>query len=1277
MANEKLVRIKNRFDKTENWSKTNPILQMGEIGIAYDFVNVSTPGSPSVPKVKIGTNDEWNYSKYVIGSCISDDNGADSFNNTNLKDTGGIGRANRAFGQFSHAEGRNTQAGGSVKELTYTNTAGVYTADGNYKSETSLYLYKDDKFLEYATGFSATYDSTTKKTTFTFKTKYTDSKLYFLIPNSDYTLSNNKIPLGSGAHSEGVGTIAFGDAQHVEGKYNMPDYKSEYVHIVGNGTNSTRHNAYTLDWDGNATFAGSIYTNNNHNAQHVKLTNFSLPKQIKQQSDLDNAEIGSLFYMPIRSNNSATTPITITGTSNTTLIGIKGATGVESISSYSTLDIYPGAKFTYNNITYTITNIKYSTSGWGQTSEYLIDKPLNEAINYQQVTLIDNTFTVNPGDTIMRTIGGWVKINIEYSKASNVEVVDNLTSTDTDKALSAKQGKLLNDKIINSENRLKINYSHPYQSNSTNNSFTVGFGDTGRTFMVSSDDFVIDGITELNSSCTAIANTFSDYTISIYGGSKDMYIQSNQSIYPGTKLTIVDRTMTGDFEITAEFEVRYSYLINDENDDTKYVYNLIVDKPINNTVNKIIKDKYDDETLYVYGGHTITISHISNNYLKPKIGDIIQLTECGWVVTHNNNNTLNSTISKFSSHKISSTLSYDSTHLKIVLDEKLSVTFKNDLYYNDSYAYVMTKRGNYEIFKITNINSDLKTIIVDTTECARLIDISDYTYFCVIVKDNITGVNSAHIEGYDNMASGDFSHVEGSTNLSANIASHAEGYRTIAAGKYSHTEGERTKAVESRCHAEGSETKAIGIISHAEGLQTTAQGDYSHSQNTRTTASGNSSHAEGSETTASGFVAHAEGANTTASGDHSHTEGGQTKATGDYTHAEGMLTQATAIYSHSEGHETVASGEASHSEGYGSKSEGKYSHSEGTSTSSGIASHSEGSSSATGNFSHSEGQGTKATAESSHAEGRNNNSLGVNAHTEGYNNTVSSDASNGHAEGQSNKVMSGEGSHVEGIDNIAYGNGVHVQGKHAKTSADDNYLHVVGNGEWGKPSNAHTLDVNGNAWFKGSIKVGGTGYNDGYSVNVATQDSLDQLEGRLDDFQTSTVDVVTSEWPDIKSQCTEAINKCNDTITEMQKDLIASQVPFKVLLKNTSGFYIDNKGAEFGKSMKMNRNGSLNIAFKYHTGRDASDTSNKIIVQIYKNNTLYSSTQLDNYGNVSTSGYLSNKAIMSSYIPLEFVHGDIIIIRFAVPNSANWGTINDVIIYASELDNSAIEVTDI
>ena len=77
---------------------------------------------------------------------------------------------------------------------------------------------------------------------------------------NDYT---NNEATAQYSHAEGNGTIAAGENQHVEGKFNIEDTADKYVHIVGNGNGNTssvnyKSNAHTLDWNGNAWFQGNI-----------------------------------------------------------------------------------------------------------------------------------------------------------------------------------------------------------------------------------------------------------------------------------------------------------------------------------------------------------------------------------------------------------------------------------------------------------------------------------------------------------------------------------------------------------------------------------------------------------------------------------------------------------------------------------------------------------------------------------------------------------------------------------------------------------------------------------------------------------------------------------------------------------------------------------------------------------------------------------------------------------------------------------------------------------
>lgn len=63
---------------------------------------------------------------------------------------------------------------------------------------------------------------------------------------------------GVNSHAEGASTIASSQNQHVQGKYNIEDLNGTYAHIVGNGEDGKNSNAHTLDWQGNAWYAGKL-----------------------------------------------------------------------------------------------------------------------------------------------------------------------------------------------------------------------------------------------------------------------------------------------------------------------------------------------------------------------------------------------------------------------------------------------------------------------------------------------------------------------------------------------------------------------------------------------------------------------------------------------------------------------------------------------------------------------------------------------------------------------------------------------------------------------------------------------------------------------------------------------------------------------------------------------------------------------------------------------------------------------------------------------------------
>ena len=109
----------------------------------------------------------------------------------------------------------------------------------------------------------------------------------------------------------GLGTVAGGNEQFVHGRYNVED-NGEYAHIVGNGwvdrdesgniTEVHPRNAYTLDWNGNAWFAGNVTVGDNKD----KLVTVSeLSQVISNMDNLKYSMVSSMDELPDPSSEDA------------------------------------------------------------------------------------------------------------------------------------------------------------------------------------------------------------------------------------------------------------------------------------------------------------------------------------------------------------------------------------------------------------------------------------------------------------------------------------------------------------------------------------------------------------------------------------------------------------------------------------------------------------------------------------------------------------------------------------------------------------------------------------------------------------------------------------------------------------------------------------------------------------------------------------------------------------------------------------------------------------
>ena len=218
----------------------------------------------------LGSNGEWISVNMVSTIKTGTGTNSEKFNNDN----------NKASGNYSHAEGQNTQAGGTAAHAegyktqasSYSHSEGYLTNAQGSGSHCEGYNNNSSVNNMMAQGQGSHCEGYT--TIVSKRASHDGSHMEGYSDNSDGVTQQYAQGYGShcegwntycangttaAAHTEGRGTAAGSAYQHIEGKYNIIDTESIYQHIVGNGTeNIHRHNSHTLDWQGNAVFAGTV-----------------------------------------------------------------------------------------------------------------------------------------------------------------------------------------------------------------------------------------------------------------------------------------------------------------------------------------------------------------------------------------------------------------------------------------------------------------------------------------------------------------------------------------------------------------------------------------------------------------------------------------------------------------------------------------------------------------------------------------------------------------------------------------------------------------------------------------------------------------------------------------------------------------------------------------------------------------------------------------------------------------------------------------------------------
>ena len=163
-------------------------------------------------------------------------------------------------GRYGHAEGFNTLVTGGIG----AHAEGALTLASGDSSHAEGYTTTASGGQSHAEGYTTTASGNQShaegyKTTASGSYSHAEGESTTASNDGSHAEGNKTIASGRYSHAEGSSTIASSDYQHVQGHCNVEDSSGIYAHIVGNGANlSSRSNAHTLDWSGNAWFAGTV-----------------------------------------------------------------------------------------------------------------------------------------------------------------------------------------------------------------------------------------------------------------------------------------------------------------------------------------------------------------------------------------------------------------------------------------------------------------------------------------------------------------------------------------------------------------------------------------------------------------------------------------------------------------------------------------------------------------------------------------------------------------------------------------------------------------------------------------------------------------------------------------------------------------------------------------------------------------------------------------------------------------------------------------------------------
>lgn len=571
---------------------------------------------------------------------------------------------------------------------------------------------------------------------------------------------------GSQSHAEGLGTMAAGENQHVQCKYNVADTENKYAHIVGNGSSDTvRSNAHTLDWDGNAWFAGEVYVGGSDQSTGDKL--------VKQSELPESTTVDTTLAVSGQAADAKAT-----GDAISKVRGLVGDTEVstqiaDAIANKVDKD---GSKVLSTN--------DYTTADKNKLSGIATGAEVNQNA-FTNITVGSTTISADSKTDTLTLVAG-----------SNITLTPDATNDKITIAATSTSG-----------------YTHPSYTARTgvpSSNQTPAFGGTFNISQPVSDSQ--GHITAINSRTVTIPNTTATTSAAGLMSKDDKFALENLKTNVGDEKVTdqITKAITGKME-SANPSGTGSFSLN-RRAGTTIGTNSVAMGTGTTAKGKSSHAEGTNTTALGENSHAegVSTNQASSNYTTGTYSGTI-LSDWGsakfslayGAASHVEGQDCLALGTCSHAEGNQTTASGEHSHA-----EGWNTTASGQSSHAEGFSYNRAP-SNYTGY------TDSETVIAGWTSAK--FSFAQGMYSHVEGRDCLALGNEDHAEGYQTQASGGLgAHAEGGNTTASGQCSHAEGYYTTANGKYSHAEGRNTIASGQESHAEGYNTTSLDY-QHAQG----------------------------------------------------------------------------------------------------------------------------------------------------------------------------------------------------------------------------------------------------------------------------------------------------------------------------------------------------------------------------------------------------------------------------------------------------------------------------